>query len=148
MKIDLPIGAHIKSSRVLYAHHGIYIGNGEVIHYSGLANDLKNEGKIEKISLSEFANGHTIELIQYPTDKVLYSPDEIVQRAKSKLGENAYDLIQNNCEHFACWCVTGKSVSHQVKTAVVGLTAVYLTSALVRLFKKYNKKDNEKSASH
>ncbi|HEX9027265.1 MAG TPA: lecithin retinol acyltransferase family protein, partial [Clostridium sp.] len=25
-------------------------------------------------------------------------------RFKSKLGENEYNLIVNNCEHFAIWC--------------------------------------------
>lgn len=139
MNLDLPIGSHIKASRTFYTHHGIYIGNNEVIHYSGFANDLKNEGVIEKVSLSEFAFGNKIEWVQYPKDKILYSPTEIVARAKSKLGESAYDLIENNCEHFACWCITGKSISHQVKTAVVGLTAVYLTGTLIKFFRKIRK---------
>ena len=33
-----PPGAHlVSSSRRLYRHHGIYVGRGRVIHYSGFA---------------------------------------------------------------------------------------------------------------
>lgn len=44
----------------------------------------------------------------------LYSPEETIQRARSRLGENEYNLAFNNCEHFAIWCKTGISESHQV----------------------------------
>jgi hypothetical protein len=44
----------------------------------------------------------------------LYSPEETVQRALGRLGENKYNLVFNNCEHFAIWCKTGISESHQV----------------------------------
>lgn len=45
----------------------------------------------------------------------LYSPKETVQRAKSRLGEKKYNLLLNNCEHFAIWCKTGLSKSYQVE---------------------------------
>ena len=45
----------------------------------------------------------------------LYSPDETVERARSRMGEDQYDLLCNNCEHFAIWCKTGIAESHQVK---------------------------------
>ena len=32
-----PIGAHLITSRKGYNHHGLYIGRGKVIHYSGMA---------------------------------------------------------------------------------------------------------------
>ncbi len=32
------------------------------------------------------------------------SPEETVKRARSKLGEKGYNLINNNCKHFALWC--------------------------------------------
>jgi hypothetical protein len=47
-------------------------------------------------------------------DYHLYSPEETIQRAKSRLGETQYNLIENNCENFAIWCKTGISESHQV----------------------------------
>ena len=44
----------------------------------------------------------------------LLSPEETVKRAKSRLGEKAYNLTKNNCEHFSLWCKTGKAFSRQV----------------------------------
>lgn len=44
----------------------------------------------------------------------LYSPEETVVRAKSRIGEEKYNLAVNNCEHFAIWCKTGVHESHQV----------------------------------
>ena len=44
----------------------------------------------------------------------LYTPEETVQRAKSRLGETSYNLLTNNCEHFVIWCKTGVSESLQV----------------------------------
>lgn len=48
----------------------------------------------------------------------LFSPDETVARAESRLEENNYRLAFNNCEHFAIWCKTGISESHQVNNVV------------------------------
>ena len=48
----------------------------------------------------------------------IYSPMETIERAKSRLGESEYNLLLNNCEHFAIWCKTGVSKSYQVDRAV------------------------------
>ncbi len=48
----------------------------------------------------------------------MYSPKETVERALSRVGENKYNLLLNNCEHFAIWCKTGVSESYQVKRAI------------------------------
>lgn len=44
----------------------------------------------------------------------LHSPEETVARARSRIGEEKYNLAANNCEHFAIWCKTGVHESHQV----------------------------------
>lgn len=54
----------------------------------------------------------------------LYSPEETVERAKSVIGANEhnfktkYNLIFNNCEHFAIWCKTGVATSYQVESVI------------------------------
>lgn len=50
---NLAAGDHLVSSRIFYAHHGIYLGEGKVIHYAGWANGLR-AGKIEITSLADF----------------------------------------------------------------------------------------------
>lgn len=54
------------------------------------------------------------ELLQKSEMKI-YSPRETVRRAKSRLGEREYNLLFNNCEHFAIWCKTGLSKSYQIE---------------------------------
>ena len=44
----------------------------------------------------------------------LYSPTETIQRARRRLGEAQYNLLTNNCEHYALWCKTGIAESYQV----------------------------------
>lgn len=51
-------------------------------------------------------------------DYKLYSPEETITRAKSQLGKEGYNLIVNNCEHFAVWCKTGVHESHQVNKII------------------------------
>jgi hypothetical protein len=46
---------------------------------------------------------------------------EAARRAESKIGQRAYNLFWNNCEHFASWCATGIAVSQQV---IVGMRKV------------------------
>jgi len=52
---------------------------------------------------------------QKKIDYTIYSPSEVVARAKSRLHEQKYNLIFNNCEHFAIWCKTGVKGSKQVE---------------------------------
>ena len=42
-------GVHLWVRKSGYTHHGLGIGNGKVIHYSGLANGLE-AGPISKVS--------------------------------------------------------------------------------------------------
>jgi HRAS-like suppressor 3 len=46
---------------------------------------------------------------------ITYSPEEVVRRTRSRLGENDYRLLTNNCEHFCSWCLNGVSHSAQVQ---------------------------------
>ena len=45
----------------------------------------------------------------------LYSSEETVKRAESRVGEDKYDLLFSNCEHFAIWCKTGLHESAQIE---------------------------------
>lgn len=113
MTSDFQLGAHLITPRNLYSHHGIYIGDGQVIHYSGLANGLES-GPIEVASLEDFCAGNEVNAKTY---KESYPADEIVRRAMSRVGESSYSVFNNNCEHFCLWCITGSHTSIQVDTA-------------------------------
>jgi hypothetical protein len=49
---------------------------------------------------------------------------QAIERAKSRIGEKAYDYFANNCEHFVTWVHTGKHTSKQVANAGVSLMAI------------------------
>ena len=107
------LGDHLKSSRGLYTHHGIYIGDNLVIHYSGLSGGMQT-GPIEETSLYKFCSGNYFEVAKH--DDREYSREESVSRAERRLGEDAYSVTGNNCEHFVNWCIEGDHSSRQVDT--------------------------------
>jgi hypothetical protein len=107
-----PLGAHLITSRRGYNHHGLYVGRGQVIHYSGLSGFWQC-GPVEQVSLRQFINAHPVRIVAHPESH--FSPGEIVRRARSRLGENDYRLLTNNCEHFCNWCISGISHSAQVE---------------------------------
>ncbi len=89
-------GDHIAVDRELYSHHAIYDGKGGVIEYDDYV--------VKMATLKEFSKGASIYKVE---EEAVYTPDEIMERAYSRLGEKAYDLLYNNCEHFATWCRCG-----------------------------------------
>jgi hypothetical protein len=77
---ELPLGAHLKTSRPGYTHHGIYVGDGYVVHYSGLSG-FWHCGPVEEVPLSQFAIGRPMQVVNL--DQGSYSPQEIVRRARA-----------------------------------------------------------------
>ncbi|QDX97098.1 hypothetical protein EGD00_08395 [Pectobacterium carotovorum subsp. carotovorum] len=121
----IEIGSHISSNRIGYSHHGIYIGNHHVIHYSGLSNGL-SKGNICKTTLDDFLNDEPeFSIIIHKNCK--FKPIEIVARAFTRIGEDKYNLFTNNCEHFATWCITGNSRSAQVERRIKQVRAASKT---------------------
>lgn len=115
-----------------YTHHGIYVGGQQVIHYAGYANGLSSsaqERRVSLVSLKQFCDGQPPQIRQHP---LRYSRQAVVQRARSRLGEDEYSLLLRNCEHFATWCWTGEERSEQVRKAVkmacsLGVTGLAVT---------------------
>ena len=56
----------------------------------------------------------------------IYSPEETVKRARSRVGERKFLLPANNCEHFALWCKTGVKQSYQVNAVLKAVFVKYL----------------------
>ena len=106
-----PLGAHLIVKHWGYSHHGIYAGRGRVIHYSGLAHIFKKR-PIEITSLQRFAHGKRIYIRNYQSPR--YKSKAIVRRMRSRMHENHYHLIINNCEHLCTWAITGVESSSQV----------------------------------
>ncbi|KAH1108824.1 hypothetical protein J1N35_012592 [Gossypium stocksii] len=135
----------------LYDHHGIYVGDDMVIHLQGKAKKLGplpachkcgdkrvENGEIAKVCINCFLQGETVQIYDYGvpfsefenrkrgTCSVLRSkpPHEVISAATGFLEGNGfgpYNMIFNNCEHFAMYCKTGKADSHQIEMNFVAV---------------------------
>lgn len=126
-------GDHIAVKRRggLYRHHGIDLGDGNVIHFSG--EPLNNKTPIvEKVTMEHFLKDGELEIVRYSDSWDVFPPDEIIARAETKLGEGNYNLVRNNCEHFATWCRCGKAHSTQITKLAIASTLV--VAGLVGVF--------------
>lgn len=120
-------GDHIRVMRIggLYAHHGIYVSDEEVIHFTGKDSDSVldwSKCEVIKTDLSAFLKGGTLQVKEYSDEEFqdLYSPDQIVIYARSCIGDKGYHLAFNNCEHFANVCTLGRFRSQQVERVLLG----------------------------
>lgn len=126
-------GAHLRSPRSGYFHHGIYLGTDGVAHFAGNAPGHKASASLRITSLEDFADGNKVEVVPEPGAR--HGPNEVVYRATTAVSDPAtwpaYDVVANNCEHFTTWCLNGAPISKQVRGAVfVGLSIAAL--ALLR----------------
>jgi len=125
----MAVGDHIRVPRLggLYYHHGIDVGDGRVIHFSGEPLHPARAVVCE-VSMEEFLEGAQPEIVVHEN---ALPPEETVRLARSRLGEKHYNLFFNNCEHFAWWCKTGKAQSRQVHKAARTVLQVAVASAAV-----------------
>ena len=106
----MQIGDHLVTPRTGYTHHGLYLGNQQVIHYSGKS--AHDQGSIQLVTLEEFCDGKACRVRDYPFR--VYGRKESVERAKQRLGEANYSILFNNCEQFVAWCIMGFGYSEQL----------------------------------
>jgi hypothetical protein len=123
-----PFASHVVTSRRGYTHHGIYVGDGKVVHYAGLSRGWR-AGPVEEVSLAEFARGRRVRVRACSHPR--FDRKEVAARARSRLGENRYRILSNNCEHFSEWCLRGQPRSRQIE--VWRARPRYVLSALFQL---------------
>lgn len=151
---ELKKGDLIRVRRKLgYYHFGIYVGNNQVIHYTADKNDsIFDNSSIEVMQSdldSGFLRGDTLE-VQFPFDST-YFRFVVCKRAKKLLGTKQfrgmpYDVLKNNCEHFATYCYYGEATSNQseaVSTGVKGVMASIGVDIFNEIGKQYAKKKSK-----
>ena len=127
---DLKRGDHIYTYRLGYSHHGIYVGSDsyDVIHVSG---KTKTSVQVRSCELQEFLWGSPLRLVAYGSSEnsraykmnsTCYCTEsrqasKVVATAQHFLKHpnewGGYNLVRNNCEHFAFYCKTGIQYSDQ-----------------------------------
>ena len=108
-------GDHYLVKRYGYRHHGIDIGDGTVVHFTGKPG-RKSDAVVQRTSWQDFTCGEPYQLITYSGS--IWTPDHVCLRALRLLGLREYDLVRNNCEHFATFCKTGTARSSQIEKSI------------------------------
>ena len=122
---ELKAGDHIYVYRFFYQHHGIYVDDEEVIHFSGpKGSGSKSEAKISAVSLKEFLKGDPVRLVAYNDPPYYYylklsgtthyeksqPADGVISTAEMFLKYPElwpdYNVKHMNCENFAYYCKT------------------------------------------
>jgi hypothetical protein len=106
-------GSHLVTPRLGFAHHGIYVGDDQVVHYGSALGHHLLGGPVEVVSLAHFALGRAVWVRS--SGPLRFDSAEVVRRACSRVGENSYRVLSNNCEHFCEWCLHGEHRSYQVE---------------------------------
>src|SRR5512146_2648963 len=70
-----PLASHVLTVRRGYTHHGIYVGQGKVVHYAGLCRGW-HSGPVEETTLASFARGNWISVRPHPNPR--FDRQEIV----------------------------------------------------------------------
>lgn len=128
---ELEDGDHVVFSGAVYDHHGIICkkedddGTFTIVEatntpsraFVGISKVFGGKAKLEKSSMKFDFEKQKIRVVVY---RYRFSKTETAERAlhffnAEKSRESfIYDLLNNNCEHFATFCVTGKKSSMQV----------------------------------
>ena len=100
----------------IYCHHAI------VKHIDEESGEIKtieyNCTPSGKFQVMEKANRFFQEVPVYLMLHGSFDRDLVLWRAQSKIGEEKYSLVTNNSEHFAMWCITGRSSLEMVNEEV------------------------------
>jgi hypothetical protein len=108
-----------------------------VVHYRSLVRNFCR-GPVEEVSLACFAQKRPIWV--RGNSAARFDSIEVMRRARSRLGEDRYRLLSNNCEHFCEWCLRDEHRSYQVERLLAlprRLARVY-GDALARLLPEGN----------
>lgn len=136
--------------KCMYDHHAIVkeIKSVEgtlitmvLIHFS----DIDGQKRVHEETKSFDLRETELYIVDYVYPR--YDPNKIVERAESNLSQNgkfkSYNLVSDNCEHFATWCVVGESESFQIQSVKQKIADVFfgmfgegckIAKAILRLF--------------
>jgi len=110
----------LEISRSLFGHSAIYLGRGRVCHFAGNKMGSSNSGgmKVKKDSLRNFFEGENRRFVRVVRPVVQFKSKDTIKNNISKAisgsyGEEKYDTLSNNCEHFANLIILGIRYSGQ-----------------------------------
>uniref|UniRef100_A0A914DU95 LRAT domain-containing protein n=1 Tax=Acrobeloides nanus TaxID=290746 RepID=A0A914DU95_9BILA len=109
-------GDLIEFDRRSYRHWSVFEGDGYVVQYNGEGLHKIHLAEVVRVQLKEVVNGSRCRINnRFDREKPPLTAKETLLRAKKRLGERKYHVLNNNCEHFAKWCRNDHQHSAQTK---------------------------------
>ncbi len=109
-------------------HYAVYLGTKNGLP-EFIANITDGIQILSTERLTEFVQQYQVTNIERFTGSY-QQRRSAVKRAVNRIGEKAYNLVFNNCEHFKNWVLNGEGISKQVASIGTGVAvtgvAVYL----------------------
>ena len=103
-------------------HFGVYESDSSVIQF-GLPPSARigvsdAEVKVISTDIDTFLAGGFLEVAvpDRKERKKWHKPKDVIANAKKRIGEGGYNILYNNCEHFARECVTGERICEQAES--------------------------------
>lgn len=114
-------GDIIRTKVKFYYHYGIFADNDTVIQFGLRDNSGINPDDICVLTtdIAAFSGGEAVETAELSLNEKFKrkSADETVHTAMSLIGTKGYNILHNNCEHFANKCVFGQAHSSFLEEA-------------------------------
>lgn len=94
-------------------HYGIYENDSSVIEFGSSSDAFKQDTSavsIQVTTIDKFLNGKFLEVREYSLKEKLTKnkPNKVIEKAKARIGEKGYNLLNNNCLHFVNECTFNK----------------------------------------
>ena len=119
-------------------HYGIFVSEDEVIQFGLPPAPNRRAEDVEVLSapVDDFLAGGFLEvgIAEGREKKRRKSPKETVAKAKERLGEKGYNIINNNCEHFANECAFGEKFSTMTQSLRMKLMSKPLVHVYIERF--------------
>lgn len=139
-KISDMIKSKIKSFKfflshyALAKHHGIYIGDNEVIHFTNVQTYYKKNAIVVQTSFEKFMGEHDIYFVCLHEYNQVYSLNDVILKAKESLNRMGYNLFKYNCEDFAINCkIKNPNLLKHQRNNVLSMIHLYFKLCLLSM---------------
>ncbi|XP_039336750.1 phospholipase A and acyltransferase 3-like isoform X2 [Mauremys reevesii] len=116
-------GDLIEIDRGFYKHWCVYVGEGDVVHITGLT-EMPDSGFVSSSNGQAKVKREPLEHVvgdcnywvnnKYDESRPVYSVDKILERANDEVGKiRRYHAFAKNCEHFATEIRYNEAISDQ-----------------------------------
>ena len=119
-------------------HYGIFVSEEEIIQFGLPPTPNRRLEDVEVLAsgVDQFLGGGFLEVgeCEGREKKRRKTPKETVAAARKRLGERGYDILYNNCEHFANECAFGEKFSTMTESLREKFRAIPIVHVYVAQF--------------